>query len=84
MSLPESDLHWVGPWHLGNFCYSFLPNIGEDQKQKKSYQLSAGTQALCHGKSGPGYCIAFIKRLDQGLRLQLLKQKPLISPRLYI
>ena len=29
-----------GPWHLGNFCNIFLPNISEDQK--KSYHLSAG------------------------------------------
>ena len=29
-----------GPWHLGDFCNIFLPNICEDQK--KSYYLSAG------------------------------------------
>ena len=22
----------LGPWHLGDFCNIFLPNIGEDQK----------------------------------------------------
>ena len=29
-----------GPWHLGDFCNIFLPNISEDQK--KSYHLRAG------------------------------------------
>ena len=29
-----------GPWHLGNFCNIFQPNISEDQK--KSYHLRAG------------------------------------------
>ena len=22
----------LGPWHFGDFCNIFLPNIGEDQK----------------------------------------------------
>ena len=48
------DLHRVGPWHFGDFCEIFLPNIGEDQR--KSYDLSAGplagTAPYC-GKSGP-------------------------------
>ena len=30
----------VRPWHLGDFCNVFLPNISEDQK--KFYYLSAG------------------------------------------
>ena len=29
-----------GPWHLGDFCNVFLPNISEDQK--KLYHLNAG------------------------------------------
>ena len=37
-----------------------------------------------YGKSSPGYCITFIKRLNEGLRKQLLGQKPLISPGLFI
>ena len=55
--------------HFGNFCNIFLPNIGEDQK--KSHHLSAGLLAGTmpyYGKSGPGYCITFIKRLDESLR----------------
>ena len=30
---------------------------------------------MTYGKSVSGYCIAFIKRLDEGLKLQLLEQK---------
>ena len=47
----------------------FLPNIGEDQK--KSHHLIVGPQggtAPYYGKSGIGYFITFIKRLDGGLR----------------
>ena len=25
-----------GPWHLGDFCNVFLPNISEDQKKNPS------------------------------------------------
>ena len=82
MLLIEPDLHCVGSCHFGDFCYMFLPNISENQK--KSYHRRAGLLALCHGKSGSGYCITFMKRLDDCLRLQLLEQKPLISFRLYI
>ena len=53
-----------GLWHLGGFCNIFPPNLSEDQK--KSYYLSAGT--VPYGKYGPGYCITFIKSLDEGLR----------------
>ena len=35
------------PWHFGDYCNIFLPNIDEDQK--KSYHLNAGPLlALCH------------------------------------
>ena len=34
------DLIALGPWHFGDFCKIFLPNIGKDQR--KSYDLSAG------------------------------------------
>ena len=37
-----------------------------------------------YGKSSRGNCITPIKRLDEGLRQQLLGQKPLILPVLYI
>ena len=55
-----------GPWHLGNFCYMFLPNNGED---KKSPIIRAqGSWHCAKGKSGPGYCITLIKKLDEGVR----------------
>ena len=43
----------LGPWHLGDFCNIFVPNIGEDQK--KSYNFSAGPLAdtASYGKSDP-------------------------------
>ena len=37
-----------------------------------------------YGKSGPGYWIAFIERLDEGLKLQLVRQKFLILAGIYI
>ena len=37
-----------------------------------------------YDKSGRGYCIAFLKRLDEGLRKQLSGQNPLILPGLSI
>ena len=44
----------LGPWHFGDFCNIFMPNIGEDQKKPYDFSsgLLAGT-ALCYGKSGP-------------------------------
>ena len=35
-----------GPWHLGNFCNIFLPNVNEDQK--KSYLSERWALALFH------------------------------------
>ena len=58
------DLHLVELW---DFCNIFLPNRNEDQK--KSY-LSAGRLTLCYMLNPSvvkGYCITFIKRLDEGL-----------------
>ena len=75
----------LGPWHFGDLCNIVLPNIDEDRK--KSYHLSAepltGTVLYC-SKSGPSYCITFRKRLDEGLRYQLLGRKLSISPGLYV
>ena len=45
----------LSPWHFGDFCNIFLPNVGEDQK--KFSDLSAGRLAgtmSYYGKSGPG------------------------------
>ena len=36
-----------------------------------------------YGKSGPSYCITFLKRFDKGLRQQILGQKLSISHGLY-
>ena len=71
-----------GPWHFGDFCNIFLLNVSEDQK--KSYYLSAGPWHCAVWHKGASYCIMFIKSLDEGLRKQLLGQKPLISLWLYV
>ena len=56
-----------GPWHLRDFCNIFLPNISEDQKISSTiWALGPGT--VPYGKYGAGYCITFIKILDEGLR----------------
>ena len=39
MLLPSRIYIVLDPWHFGDFCNIFLPNIGEDQK--KSYTISA-------------------------------------------
>ena len=56
-----------GPWHLGNFCNIFLPNTSEDKKSPTIWAQGPGT--VPYGKYGAGYCITFIKSLDEGLRL---------------
>ena len=43
MLLPGRIYIALGPWHFGDFCNIFLPNIGEDQK--KSYDFSSGPLA---------------------------------------
>ena len=44
----------LGPWHFGDFCNIFLPNIGEDQKESYDFRSGplAGT-ASYHGKYDP-------------------------------
>ena len=66
-----------------DYCNLFLPNIGEDQKKVLQFKRRA-PGIVSYDKSGPGYCVKFIKSLDEGLRLQLFGEKPLISPGLYI
>ena len=78
--LPGRIYITLGPLHCGDFRNIFLPNIGEDQK--KSCDFSVGPlpgTAPYYGRSGPDYCITFIKRLDVDLRLQLFRQKLSIS-----
>ena len=43
MLLPGRIYFALRPWHFGDFCNIFLPNIGEDQK--KSYDFSSGSLA---------------------------------------
>ena len=66
MLLSGPDLHRVGPLALWNFRNIVLPNTGEDQKKILPFERGApGT--VPYVKSVPGYCITFIKRLDEGL-----------------
>ena len=51
-----------GPWHLGDFCNIFLPNVSEDQKSPTIVGQGPGTEP--YGKYGAGYCIKFIESLD--------------------
>ena len=83
MITPTNHVIAPGPLlHFENFHNIFLPIIGEDQKSLTIWAQAPGTEP-CR-KFGPGYCITFIKRLDKGLRKQLLGLKPLISPGLNI
>ena len=67
------------PWYCKDFRNIFLPNKGEDQTNAlPSERRASGT--VPYGKSGSGYCIMFIKRLDEGLTLQVLIQNPLFYP----
>ena len=62
MLLPGQIYIVRGPWHFKDLRNIFQPNIGEDQK--KSHHLSAEPLASImpyNGKSGPSYCITFIK-----------------------
>ena len=52
-----------GHRHLGDFCNIFLPNISEDQKSPNIWARGPGTEP--YGKYGAGYCITFIKSLDE-------------------
>ena len=92
----ELDLHCSGPWHFGDFCKIFLPNIGEDQKKVLLFEHGGpGTVqkvllfehgcpgTVPYGKFALGYCVSSIKKLDEGLIKQPLGQN-LISPWLHI
>ena len=49
-----------------DFCNIFLP---KKVKTKKSLTIWArGPGTVAHAKYGAGYCIKFIKSLDEGLR----------------
>ena len=53
-------------WHLEDFCNIFLPNISKDQKSPTFWARGLGT--VSHAEYGAGYCITFIKSLDEGQR----------------
>ena len=65
MLLPSRIYLAQEPWYFGDNRNIFLPNIGEDQKVLHSERGALGS--IPFGKSGPGYCITFIKRLDERL-----------------
>ena len=67
-----------GPWHLEDFCNIFLPNLSEDQE--KLHYLSAGPWHCAIWQIRHWLLHSVHKSLDEGLRLQLFGQKPLISP----
>ena len=87
MLLPRSDLQCMGPlvrgpWHVG-FSQHLPANRGEDQKNVvRSEREAPGT--VLYFKSDSDYSITFIKRLDEGLSLQLLGKNLLIPLGLYI
>ena len=64
--LLKNGTHCAGPWYLEDYRNILLPNVGEDQKNLTSDRGAPGT--VPYDKSGPGNCITFIKRLDEGLR----------------
>ena len=52
------------------------PSLQIQVRPKNAVSSEHGTyDTVLYGKSVPGYCITFIKRLDGGLRLQRLEQK---------
>ena len=54
-------------WQFGDFYDIFLPNIGKGQNKVLPFEHGA-LGIPPYGKSGPGFCITFIKKLDKGLR----------------
>ena len=71
-TLTNHIIGWGGstlckPLAIGDFYDVFLPNIGKGQKEVVPSEHRA-PGILPYGKSGPGCCITFIKRLDEGLR----------------
>ena len=74
------------PDTLGSFAISSCQIYLKTEKTLKLLRSERGAPAetVPYGKSGTGYYITFIKRLDECLRLQILEQKLLISFGLYI
>ena len=54
MLLPGRIYIALGPWHFGDFCNIFLPNVGEDQKTPYDFSLGPlGGTVPYYGESGP-------------------------------
>ena len=83
MLLPGRIYIARGPLALRGFLQHLLAKY---KRRPKKVLLSerGGPGTVPYDKYGAGYCITSIKRLDEGLRKQLLEQKPLISPWLYV
>ena len=81
MFLPRLDLLCAGPLALWEFSLQSPVNVGETKKNSWAHHLNAGLPGIGpFGKSGRGYCIMFIKRLDKCLRLQFFRQNSLFLP----
>ena len=81
--IPGPDIHCTELLARRGFLQHLPAEYCISEDQKKFYHLSAGPWRCAIWQYGAGYCITFIKSLDEGLRLQFLGQKPLISPWLY-
>ena len=58
----------LGPWQFGDFSYIL--------RSKKVLPSERGAPStIPYGEAGTGDCITFIRRLDEGLMLQLLEKK---------
>ena len=76
--IPGPDLHCAGPLALGGFLQHLPAKYKCQVKTKKSHIFCAqGLDAVPYGKSGAGYCITFIKSLDEGPELAIFRTKTL-------
>ena len=83
MLLPGRIYFARSPWYFGDYRSIFLPNMDEETKKILPSERGASS-TVPYGKSSPGNCTTFIKRLDKGLIKQLLGQKPFALLGLYI
>ena len=61
MATPMNYVIARRPWHFRDFLNIFLPNAGEAKKVVPSERGAPGT--VPYGKSGPGNCITFMKKV---------------------
>ena len=63
------DLHCAGPQPLWRFLQHLSAKCsGRPKKFLLSEREPLADAVLYYSKSAPGYCITFIKRLEEGLR----------------